>query len=334
MIDKGLFQKWKNGECTSEERAQIQAYFAQGELSDLEKQLQEDWEQVDLTNQIPEDAKSRIWQRLEKSTEPAKPVIVRRLNPNRRAWHSIAAAVILLISIAGSYWMLGRWIDDPQLVEHTNSSEKAQEITLADGSVVWLNRNSKIRYPENFTDSVRLVQLEGEAFFEVATDSLRPFIVLAGEVQTTVLGTAFNVQAFAKNDKIKVALIEGKVQVAIRTDSIDFQPATILSPGELFTFDKNKQSTTTSQYLENAPYAWRDGIIYFDGAKVQEVANVLENWYNIQLILEDTTRINSELVTRFDATRMTLEQVLDGIAKVTDYRFERMTRKKLLVKPD
>lgn len=130
-------------------------------------------------------------------------------------------------------------------------------------------------------DSVRLVQLEGEAFFEVATDSLKPFIVMAGEVQTTVLGTSFNVQAFSKNDKIKVALIEGKVKVAIRTNSVDNQQATILSPGELFTFDKNNQSTTTSQYQQNAPYAWKDGIIYFNDARVQEVVNVLENWDGI-----------------------------------------------------
>ena len=321
-----LLEKLRKGSCSAEELRALRVLLKTNDA--LSEWLDQDLER---TQHTPDEAQSAaLWNKIAAVIKAGEPKVV-SLQPGIRirklVYRWAGAAAVLLLA-----FFVWQYMKPPSptaiLVIESATSGEIQEERLPDGSTVWLNRNSKITYQKRPNDSLRLVVLEGEAFFEVATDSLQPFVVMAGDVQTKVLGTAFNVQAFAGSHQVKVALQTGKVQVLASNSNA------ILSPGELLIFNKQEQTTTTRPYFQDAPYAWRNGIISFDGADVREVAAVLENWYGIQFVLEDMTRMNSELVTRLDATRMTMEQVLEVIAKVTDYRFERKSRKAILVKPD
>ncbi len=324
-----LLNKLRKGNCSAEELQASRALLKKEDA--LADWLDQELEQMQPAA-LNEAQRATLWDKIAADIATKEPKVV-PLHPTVRIrklayrWASVAA-IFLLAFFAWQY--LSQPAPTTTVVLEGTASGKAQPQLLPDGSTVWLNRNSKIQYQSNLSNKMRFVQLEGEAFFEVATDSLQPFIVTAGDIQTTVLGTAFNVQAFSKNGQIKVALRSGKVSVTV----VDAQATTILQPGEMFTYNKKNQSFTTQSFIENAPYAWKDGIIYFDGASVQEVATVLENWYGIKFILKDAPRMNSELVTRFDATRMTMEQILQGIAQVTDYQFEKKNRTTILVKPD
>lgn len=329
-----LLSKLRSGTCTPAELQALRTLLkAEG---DLAAWLDQDLATIEHTpDQVQ---RARIWHKIVSALRamPAisagqpRPEVKRRRLLYR--WGSVAAGLLLLVLA----WQFGGPRSSVGTVVVASAvGGEVQKKQLPDGSVVWLNRNSKIWYTRGFRAKVRQVHLEGEAFFSVVRNAHKPFVVVAGAVQTTVLGTTFNVQAFPASSTVQVALRTGKVKVAVRAPGREEAPrSTRLLPGQLFTYNKTARSFTTQTFAKNAPYAWKDGIIYFDGAKVQEVARVLENWYGITFRLEDAPRMNSELVTRFDATRLTMEQVLTGIADVTDYRFVRKNRQTILVKPD
>lgn len=317
MISKELLDKFRNGHCTPEEVAELRAYFQQGDPAELEAMLKTDWDETDTTAAIDPVVEERVWARLAKTTKPQPKI--RRLP---LTWRAVAAAILLLMAAGTGYWIFNP--SDAQssiIVEKYNESGEVQQITLADGSTIWLNRNSRIRYEKYFNDSIRAVTLTGEAFFEVAKNQEKPFIVKTGDVQTKVLGTAFNVRAFAHRETIEVALVEGKVDVGIVRDSTMIT-SQILKPGDLFAYRKSDQTYTKEQFEKDAPYAWRDGIIYFQRADVHEVAQTLEDWYDVTITIEQDSLIQGTLVHKFDATELTLEQALRGISLVSNYQFE------------
>lgn len=317
MIDKGLFHKWKNGNCTPEELKQIQAYFAQGELSDLEKQLKEDWETVDLTTSIPADAESRIWQRLEKSIGEESPRVVRRLHPARRAWRSIAAAALLLMTLAGAYWILQKW-NRSETVIVENTTDAALQIALEDGSKIWLSEQSTLQYQKPFAGNKRAFYLSGEAFFEVAKDSMRPFTVYAEGFSTTALGTSFNIRAFADSSDVKVALVTGKVAVSpLRDGKPHTQYERILTPGKQLRYNTKARSISVEDFNPELTLAWREGNLVFDNESLTTVLLRLEKHYQVDIQFDEQKLSNCSINTSFDQ-RESLKNILT-ILKFSDH---------------
>ncbi len=328
MINKKLLDKFRNGHCTPEELAELHAYFQQDDLTALEAVLEKDWAEIEEQAVIEPPVEENVWNRLAKTTK--KQPTIRRLSP---VWRAVAASIALLM-IAGISYLWVQQIDTnlSVIAEQYNDSGEVQQITLADGTTVWLNRNSQIRYERNFNDSIRAVTLVGEAFFEVTKNPGKPFVVYTGQVQTKVLGTSFNVRAFANGETIEVALVEGKVNVEMDVDSTK-RHSEILAPGDVFAYRKTDNIFTKEQFKNDAPFAWRDGFIHFDRADVREVAQTLENWYDISVTIEQEEQIHGTLVFRYNTRKMTLDQVLTGISSVMDYRFEWKNEQKLTIKP-
>ena len=203
--------------------------------------------------------------------------------------YKIAAAVSLLI-IAG--WLIYGISDFsseiPQVAEtNVNILEKVVnkgqklKIHLPDGSIVWLNSESKLTYPDRFNDSMREVNLTGEAFFEVVRNENKPFIVKTGDLQTKVLGTSFNVKSY--EGKINVALVSGKVSVS----DIDSGSNHLLNPGEAIQYNVENQEFTPGKFNLKKVAGWKDGILYFDNASYNEVIETLERWYGVDIITEN-----------------------------------------------
>ena len=153
-------------------------------------------------------------------------------------------------------------------------------LVLADGTKVWLNAESRLRYPVAFHGKERRVELEGEACFEVAKDAEHPFIVCANGMNTMVLGTKFNVRSYTVEDR-HVTLVNGKVQV---TNTVNNKSVT-LRPGQDLTYTETGEEKVSEVNI--ATYtAWTEGMFYFEDVPLEEIMGALGRWYNVNIDFE------------------------------------------------
>ncbi len=150
------------------------------------------------------------------------------------------------------------------------------EVSLPDGSKVWLNASSSIRFPSVFPASERRVEITGEAYFEVAKNKARPFRVKFNTSEVQVLGTRFNVMAYPEEGASKTTLVEGAVRISHRQQQTALKPgqqAVVLASGKIDT-----QYASVDQVI-----AWRNGIFYFKDAGIEEVMRQLARWYDVEI---------------------------------------------------
>nr|WP_246485157.1 FecR family protein [Chitinophaga qingshengii] len=152
------------------------------------------------------------------------------------------------------------------------------KVTLADGSEVWLNAGSTLRYPAGFKGRYRDVYLQGEAFFNVTTQPERPFVVHTDTIRTVVLGTSFNIRAYPELGNIRINVATGKVGVVMGGNTL----ATLL-PDQQLTYNKPDHTYHTETKDAAAANAWRQGTISLDGVSFDELASVLEHNFNYRL---------------------------------------------------
>lgn len=150
-------------------------------------------------------------------------------------------------------------------------------IVLADGTKVYLNAVSSIKYPTQFNGDQRIVELDGEAYFEVAKNKNKPFIVKSGDQDIEVLGTHFNVHAYDNESIVKTTLLEGSVAVSYKNQKA------ILKPGQQSNVSDKFSKITVKQVDTEAAIAWKNGRFKFDNADLKTVMRQLERWYGIKV---------------------------------------------------
>lgn len=188
-------------------------------------------------------------------------------------------------------------------------------LVLADGSVVWLNSDSELKYPVVFSGNQRKVYLKGEAYFEVAKDKTKPFSVEVGDMEVQVLGTCFNINAYRVDGTIQTTLVSGKVKVSDRHST----RSVILKPDEQAEL-QNGQIITKE--VDAAVYtAWRDGRFYFESEPLEEIAAQLERWYDIHFFFTRES-LKQEEFTGVIRRDYTADQILEIITKTTNVKFE------------
>jgi len=157
------------------------------------------------------------------------------------------------------------------------------QLTLSDGTNVWLNAETTIRYPVAFASNKREVFIRGEAYFEVTHNERQPFIVNTGKARIRVLGTSFNVRAYNDEAIERTTLVEGKVAVSAEMEAKEFT----LLPNEQFSTtgaQSEVRKVNVGQYI-----AWKDGRIYYENNSLGEILSDLSRWYNISVRYSDTT---------------------------------------------
>ena len=155
------------------------------------------------------------------------------------------------------------------------------QLTLTDGTKIWLNAASSITYPIVFTGNERKVQMSGEAYYEVAKDAARKFIVSANGVETEVLGTHFNVNGYEDEANTKVTLLEGSVKVKSEVKSQKSEA--LLKPGEQAVVSTHSPLTIDHSPDLEETVAWKDGYFDFKGAEIKSVMRQLSRWYNVEI---------------------------------------------------
>jgi len=171
---------------------------------------------------------------------------------------------------------------------------------LSDGSSVIMNKNARINYPEEFTSESRNISFKGEAFFDIAHNPDKPFIISTGNVKVKVLGTSFDLQNNIDEDFITVYLESGKI-LFYSIDEIDgsILEQIILHPGEKGIYNKNTGLITKDKFENNNHIAWKTGSLEFVNAPLSDVVRALESAYNIT-VKSDIALSNYQITARFD----------------------------------
>ncbi|GGH16794.1 DUF4974 domain-containing protein [Sphingobacterium alkalisoli] len=177
------------------------------------------------------------------------------------------------------------------------------KVVLSDGSTVWLNAGSQLRYPNVFAADSRRVELIGEAYFEVSHNPNKPFMVKTKDQQIQVLGTGFNVRAYP-NSPSATTLAHGKVQV---TASQAVQPL-LLHPGEQAFLDKG--SLHRKRVNVNSAMAWKNGLFSFQRSDLRDITAQLERWYDVDFVFENMT-IPSKQITGEISRHVSLYDVVE-----------------------
>lgn len=163
----------------------------------------------------------------------------------------------------------------------TTPSQCDFTFTLADGTRVWLNAKSSLRYPVAFTGDERVVYAEGEIYLEVAKDREHPFFVVLNGMKVEVLGTSFNINSYADENFAEVTLVEGHVAAHVDDHCYDLLPNCQLR------WDKENQSVDIKTVNVNDYIAWKEGHYIFKGRMLSEVAKVLQRWYDVEVVFEN-----------------------------------------------
>ncbi|WP_093206034.1 FecR family protein [Siphonobacter aquaeclarae] len=306
-MKKRLIQRYLRDECTGPEREEALRLLAtpEGEALLREVIAEESWEFAEDKDD-KEEAYQRIWSRL-RSGMP------RRLT----TWYRYGAVASLLLLVgAGAYWFtrsVPQVAEIPVYAEYSVPTGKTARLTLPDGSRVWLNAHSRLKYPKSFRD--RNVELEGEAYFEVHRDPAHPFVIRSGSVQTKVLGTSFNVRAYADEPEVEVAVLTGKVNV-----SHDEKTAVNLTPKQRAVFDKSSQKLMSEVVPDVSIYrSWTEDNLVLNNASLAEIGRMLHRRFGIDLTFSNEKLKNCRLTTRFDHPR--LEKVLAVVSAYVGARY-------------
>lgn len=187
------------------------------------------------------------------------------------------------------------------------------QVTLEDGTKVWLNAGSTLRYPRSFTETDRVVHLDGEAYFEVKQMKQKPFIVVSGRQRVEVLGTSFNINAYS-TEKMRTTLLTGKVRLHRDTESED------LLPGQQGVIIKNGPIYVHQAIVEDV-VAWKEGYFMFNNEPLEEVMAKVGQWYDLDIEFM-SPKLKSEKVFGTISRSENLGQVLNMLEKVDVAVFE------------
>ena len=251
-----------------------------------------------------------------------------RIKKLKRICFRVAAVLIPVVLIVGLYMQLNSKVDLFGTSEYeevvVDKGERIQ-IMFQDGTKVYINSDSKLRYPKKFALNTREVYLEGEAYFVVAKNKNRPFIVNLSGPAIHVLGTSFNVQDYPENKDIVVCLDEGNINLTLPTEK-----KYPVKPGERLVYNKDNQQCTISKMNDMRRLSmWKQNVIVFKDTPLPEVIKILNRWYNVEFKVEDENVLKYVYTLTSDNTL--LEKVLMDLEKIAPVKFEYNEDKKEVI---
>ncbi len=217
------------------------------------------------------------------------------------------------------YTPSGKKISDAEIRYNTLRTPRGGEfvVTLSDGSRVWLNSGSSLRYPVQVPEKERMVELTGEAYFEVAKDGHSPFLVSSGEQVVKVLGTRFNIASYPESKFIFTTLVEGKVEVFEKNDP---ENKCLLAPNQQSVFSKKDLLVSARNVDPSAFVAWKDGRFVFDDESLGSIMQTLSRWYNIEIIFVNAGRRNVRFTGNLQRSA-NIQEILENIEKTGEVKF-------------
>jgi transmembrane sensor len=201
------------------------------------------------------------------------------------------------------------------VTEITPRGQKSK-ISLPDGSIVHLNAVSSLSYSSDFSTDKRQIILSGEAFFQVAKDSLRPFVVIADKLITTALGTSFNIKAYPEDKEVLISLLTGRVSVQRKGSA---ESVLFLNPREAARLNHEEGILMRKEFNYEQDILWKDGILFFKETHLEDVFKRLEKWYGISFKLENIPRRPVIVTGKFDNEN--LKNVLLSLSYTSNFTY-------------
>ncbi|WP_352421388.1 FecR domain-containing protein [Proteiniphilum sp.] len=298
-----LIVRYLDNEATYEEKAKLSMWL---NFSEENKRyfirMIKTWERSHIYLQDEERASERFTH--------LRQLLFRR-KVRRVVYGSSAAAAIVLLLLAVRFFMP---LSGVSLLTAATSDQK-KEVVLPDGSIVWLNRNSTIQYPENFT-SYRKVYLNGEAYFDVTNNKEQPFIVETSDLTIQVLGTQFLVTNYSEEMIAEAVLESGTIQLMAGEAGEEF----LLHPNQMFTYDKALGETRLESVDATNFTDWINSRLVFENTRLTDVFTQLEKWYGIRIECKDAGVLQTPVSFTIDTE--TKEEILNILQAVVPFNWK------------
>ncbi|GAB5531574.1 MAG: hypothetical protein Roseis3KO_33510 [Roseivirga sp.] len=346
MAKEDLIRAFLKGECSEKELQELRFWLSLPEnKEEAESLFKMKWEEISGDELITDYDKESVFDGIQaKVRELEKPAPITHTTKDRVAYgyprkkrgaRGIKVVVGLAMILLIGYFV----IPSPE----TNSDSSIEQITrvaprgyrntitLMDGSTATLNSESSITYAKDFGKEDRIIYLTGEAFFRVARDETKPFVVISKDLKTTALGTSFNVNAYEGNDEA-ISLATGKVKVELKTVQNSDTPREemILTPGEQAVWAGESSGLTKRDFDFREILSWKNNVIYFNNTELKSMIRVLEKWYDVQITIEgNTNRLTDHGTGKFK--NESLENVLSSLGFTMGFTYQ-INEKKITLK--
>jgi ferric-dicitrate binding protein FerR (iron transport regulator) len=326
-LERKIITKFLNQTASPEETRQVLAWLEKPEARKaFEEHIRNTWDNSSIVEEDKTDY-DKLLQRIHSRTS----ITSTPTQSKGVFWYKtfkVAASIVLLI---GSIIFLKKGIEfkEPHLASpkkviarKTGIGEKLT-MNLPDGTSIVLNANSSIIFSSGYGDENRLVELVGEGYFEIAKDSLRPFLVKTEGMVTTALGTAFN--TIARDGFYAVALTEGKVAIETGDEKLK------LNPGQMMVLDKRDSLSGVEVRLfeTDKVIGWKEGMLRFERVQLKKILEDLANWYGVELEIEAGINVNKRVIGTF--RNKNLSDVLTGLGFSMGFQFE-IDKNRVLIK--
>jgi transmembrane sensor len=323
---------------------QLLGKYLQGDCSDLEKKSVENWLEESPYNQVVFDNYKQLWNNsdinnidhifdvdqgwdeLNKRIRVLEFISAEEPNQYQRSSKRFIytlSRIAAIIVVAFGLFYLFKSLNSHQASENvqlTASEIYDQPLVLADGSEILLNKGAKIEYPESFASDKRMINFEGEAYFEVAHNPDKPFIISTGEVRVEVLGTSFNLCACPNGDETVLYLNSGKVRFSsINPEDGTVREQLILTPGQKGIYNRKSGMITRSKFDNQNYLAWKTGILEFNKTPLDEVMNTIEETFGVKVVSEKSFESLS-LTARFD--HETPESIFESLHTIFGFKYD------------
>jgi ferric-dicitrate binding protein FerR (iron transport regulator) len=319
-----LYQRFLEGESTEDELQLLFHHFGTSSEDDLRLLIRAELanDQTEINHDWEHDAKMQhlyqgITRRIDRLPDHHKVV---------RIWRIAASIAATLVIVSGYFLLHHSQTADLKTVYAAYG--KRIEVLLPDSSKVWLNSGSTLQYPVAFNSANRTISLkDGEAYFEVIHDARKPFIVHAGGVDVNVLGTSFEISAFAKDKETKVTVSTGKVGVLQPTVNT---PANFLLPGEREIINRITHQIQTVKVDLSDIAAWRNDRLIFDDEPIAEAMRTLERKYNVHIEIQNTHLLIEKISMRLNNQPLT--DILTAISFANHFNYEKINDQLIVIK--
>jgi len=291
--NNNILDKYIHGTISEDEYNRLRQQVQDDPDGHIQEMLEESWHNDLNIYPISQTTKERMRNRIhEQIKQDVRRIFIKKIS-------TIAAAVLLPVLIFSTvyfYYEAYRYKQVPSIV----CVDKGQRagITLPDGTTVHLNGGSKISYTPAFNGSMREVELEGEAYFDVKPNKEKPFIVKTSFFNVEVLGTSFNVSAYSDDKVVEAALVEGKVKLTMNTARGNTQPV-YLTPSQKFVYSHAERKGTISLMDEDYELAWKKGILMFNAESLEDVFKKIERWYGVTIHFDKANIDNDQFTGQF-----------------------------------
>lgn len=301
------------------EKGTLYRFFA-GEASNTEKEAIKRWLEEDAANQQVLLSERAFYDAVMLADEKKIATIRRPVYDfGRLARQSIKWAAVLLVAFISSYMFFDAQYGSFDAAANTITVPPGQRVnlSLSDGTKVYLNAGSTFTYPSLFAGDMREVELNGEAFFEVSANKKRPFIVRTHVCDVEVLGTKFNVDAYEQGDSFSAALMEGKIKVK---NNLNPSNVVLLSPNNKVTLSQGQLDV--SSISDYDVYRWKEGLICFKNLNFVDLMKRIEKYYGIELVVENQSLSKHSFSGKFRISDG-IENLLRVLQKDVSYQYTR-----------